>query len=230
VKYAIVTFGCRVNQADSCGFETGLRAEGARPTTPDDADVVVVNTCTVTASADQAARQAIRRVARLNPRARIVVTGCYATSRPEQVAALANVEHVVSNEDKPRLLHFLRRPEVLRSSAPTPESPGWLGQSTAERFGRGEGACGESIVPGTAGRTVFTLRVQTGCSEPCTYCIIPSTRGRPQSLRLPDVIREVDRARSGAAGVARRAPAGPGRSQGPRRQVSSQFPGTDGLF
>jgi threonylcarbamoyladenosine tRNA methylthiotransferase MtaB len=87
LKYSVITFGCRVNQADSLGFEEELRAAGAVAVSPDAADLVVVNTCSVTASADQGARQTIRRVARDNPGARIVVTGCYATRRPDEVGA-----------------------------------------------------------------------------------------------------------------------------------------------
>ena len=79
MKYSVITFGCRVNQADSLGFEEELLASGAAAASPEEADLVVVNTCSVTASADQGARQTIRRVARVNPAARIVVTGCYAT-------------------------------------------------------------------------------------------------------------------------------------------------------
>src|SRR5437879_8719139 len=100
MKYAVITFGCRVNQADSLALEEGLRAAGARPAAPEHADLVVVNTCSVTASADQGARQAIRRVARDNPNARIVVTGCYATRRPDEVRGLPNVACVVANDEK----------------------------------------------------------------------------------------------------------------------------------
>jgi len=78
VKYSILTFGCRVNQADSMAIERDLRARGGLAVQSADADVVVVNSCSVTATADQGTRQAIRRAARDNPRARIVVTGCYA--------------------------------------------------------------------------------------------------------------------------------------------------------
>src|SRR5437868_5077422 len=103
MKYAVITFGCRVNQADSLGFEEGLRAAGAVAAPPECADIVVVNTCSVTATADQGARQTIRRVARDNPSARIVVTGCYATRRSDEVATLPNVIRVVPNDDKARL-------------------------------------------------------------------------------------------------------------------------------
>src|SRR5436305_12245899 len=107
-KYTIVTFGCRVNQADSLRIEEQLRARGGREAASADADLVIVNTCSVTATADQGARQAIRRIARTNPGARIVVTGCYATRRPDEVASLPNVVRVVPNDDKPRLPSIAR--------------------------------------------------------------------------------------------------------------------------
>src|SRR5579864_7252411 len=109
LKYSILTFGCRVNQADSLGFEEELRASGASAAPPEQADLIVVNTCSVTASADQGARQTIRRVARANPAARIVVTGCYATRRPDEIRELPSVLCVVPNDQKPRLISVLRR-------------------------------------------------------------------------------------------------------------------------
>ena len=186
MKYSVITFGCRVNQADSLAFEEQLRAVGAQPAPPETADVVVVNTCSVTATADQGARQTIRRVARANPGARIVVTGCYATRRPDDVRELPNVVRVVPNDDKPRLLPIL-------GSGRLPPSPEAVHLTTAERFGEGDGSCGAAIEPGAAGRTAFTLRVQTGCAEPCAYCIIPTTRGRPRSVPIDSLIGEVER-------------------------------------
>jgi threonylcarbamoyladenosine tRNA methylthiotransferase MtaB len=180
MKYSVITFGCRVNQADSLGFEEELRASGASAAPPEQADLIVVNTCSVTASADQGARQAIRRVARANPAARIVVTGCYATRRPDEIRELPGVLCVVPNDEKPRLVPVLRR----AAAAPA---------TTAERFGDGDGSCGAQIEPGVAGRTAFTLRVQTGCAEPCAYCIIPATRGAPQSVPIDAVLSHVER-------------------------------------
>jgi threonylcarbamoyladenosine tRNA methylthiotransferase MtaB len=177
VKYSVITFGCRVNQADSMNVEERFRALGAIPAEAEGADVVVVNTCSVTASADQAARQTIRRIARVNPAAKIVVTGCYATRRPDEIAALPGVIRVVPNDDKPELV-----PLILRDST-----------STADRFGDGDGSCGAALEPGVAGRTAFTLRVQTGCAEACSYCIIPATRGRPRSVPIDDVLAEAGR-------------------------------------
>jgi threonylcarbamoyladenosine tRNA methylthiotransferase MtaB len=178
LKYSVITFGCRVNQADSLGFEEELRAAGAVAAEPGEADLVVVNTCSVTSTSDQGARQTIRRVARSNPHARIVVTGCYATRAAEEVRDLPNVVRVVPNDDKPTLV------QILRSSGEL---------TTAERFGDGDGGCGAAIEPGVAGRTAFTLRVQTGCAETCSYCIIPATRGRPRSVPIDDVLREAAR-------------------------------------
>jgi threonylcarbamoyladenosine tRNA methylthiotransferase MtaB len=178
VKYAIVTFGCRVNQADSLGLEAHLRARGATEAPPDAADVVVVNTCSVTASADQGARQMIRRISRDNPAARIVVTGCYATRRPDEITALPGVLRVVRNMEKDRI---------------APIVGDLFGLTTADRFADGDGACGAPIAPGVAGRTAFTLRVQTGCEERCSYCIIPTTRGPGRSLPIAAVIAQVER-------------------------------------
>jgi threonylcarbamoyladenosine tRNA methylthiotransferase MtaB len=172
MKYSVLTFGCRVNQAESLGFEEDFLARGDTPASPEESDVVVVNTCSVTSSADQAARQTIRRVARVNPGAKIIVTGCYSTRRPDEVASLPNVLRVVSNRDKDNLVPDL---------------------TTAERFGDGQGSCGATIEPGVAGRTAFTLRVQTGCSEPCSYCIIPTTRGVPISMPVEALLKQVDR-------------------------------------
>ena len=167
MKYAVVTFGCRVNQADSLMIEDGLRARGGVHSAPEEADVVVVNTCSVTASADQAARQTVRRIARVNPAVRVVVTGCYATRRPDEVAELPNVIRVVTNGGKDELV---------------------------EMFGDGDGPCGRTLTPGVAGRTALTLRVQTGCDEACSYCVIPSTRGAGRSKPLAAVVEDVRRA------------------------------------
>ncbi len=167
---------------------------GAVPAAPQDADLVVVNSCSVTATADQGTRQTIRRIARDNPNARIVVTGCYATRRPDEVAALPNVERVVPNDDKPRLIQLLRRPEETAETAKTAEKTlGSAFSAVSAVPSYGDGPCGATIEPGVAGRTAFTLRVQTGCAEPCSYCIIPTTRGTPRSVALGEILREVER-------------------------------------
>ena len=192
MKYAVVTFGCRVNQADSLGFEEELLAAGAVSSSAQTADLVVVNTCSVTATADQGARQTIRRIARDNPNARIVVTGCYATRRPAEIAALPNVERVVLNDDKPRLIQILKEKTGENAENADKNVFSALFASSAV-FSDGDGPCGATIEPGVAGRTAFTLRVQTGCAEPCSYCIIPATRGTPRSVSVDALWREVER-------------------------------------
>jgi threonylcarbamoyladenosine tRNA methylthiotransferase MtaB len=179
MRYAVVTFGCRVNQADSLGIEEDLRRRGAVESPAAEAELVVVNTCSVTATADQGARQTIRRIARDNPSARIVVTGCYATRAASDLTLLPNVVRVVANTEKSALVDDLL--------------DGVSGMSTAERFAGAEGPCGAPIAPGLAGRTAFTIRVQTGCDERCAYCIIPTTRGQGRSLPIDAVVREVER-------------------------------------
>ena len=192
MKYSLVTFGCRVNQADSLAFEEELLARGAVSAAPQDADLIVVNSCSVTATADQGTRQTIRRIARDNPHARIVVTGCYATRRPDEVASLPNVTRVVPNDDKPRLIQLIK--DGTAKNAKIAENISFFANSPISAVpSSGDGPCGATIEPGVAGRTAFTLRVQTGCAEPCSYCIIPTTRGAPRSVPLDDILREVDR-------------------------------------
>jgi threonylcarbamoyladenosine tRNA methylthiotransferase MtaB len=175
VKYCIITFGCRVNQADSLAIESDLAAAGGAPVSSEHAELVIVNTCSVTASADQGARQTIRRIARNNPNARIIATGCYATRCGDELAALPGVTRVVRNEEK------LTIPlTVLNGVEPSPRE-------------HVEGHCGHLLAPGLMGRTAWTLRVQTGCEEQCSYCIIPTTRGASLSRTVSDIRKEVDR-------------------------------------
>ena len=190
MKYSVITFGCRVNQADSLGFEEDLRAAGGEVDSPEHAELVVVNTCSVTASADQSARQTIRRVARTNPGARIIVTGCYATRLPDELRDLPGVMRVVPNDDKPRMIRLAVAGGAFSQPGNRAAS---ASMTTAERFADGDGGCGAPIEPGVAGRTAFTLCVQTGCAEPCSYCIIPTTRGAPRSVELEAVLADVDR-------------------------------------
>jgi threonylcarbamoyladenosine tRNA methylthiotransferase MtaB len=177
VKYSIVTFGCRVNQAESLGLEGELLSCGGEAVPADLADLVVVNTCSVTAAADQGARQAIRRIARANPAAKIVVTGCYATRRPADLCNLPGVARLVPNHDKDRLGETVRRE---------------VGLMTAERAGAGEGDCRPWVRPGVRGRTACLLQVQTGCDEACSYCAIPATRGPSRSRPLEAIVSEAD--------------------------------------
>ena len=169
MKYSIHTFGCRVNQADSFEMEERLRARGGVEAPADEADLVVVNTCTVTGAADQGARNLVRRIARRNASARIVVTGCYATREPDALACLPAVVRLVPNARKATLIDDVCGPDPV------------------------EGHCGSPLEPGAMGRTAYPLRVQTGCEESCAYCVIPSTRGASRSRPLAEVLADVKR-------------------------------------
>jgi threonylcarbamoyladenosine tRNA methylthiotransferase MtaB len=162
MKFSVLSFGCRSNQSDSCRIERRMLGEGGVSAEPGAADVVVVNTCTVTAAADQAARNAIRRLARLNPQAKIYVTGCYAARRPDEIGRLPGVTILPRFEETP--------PDAPITGRPAPAVP---------------------LRPGDRGRTAYPLRVQTGCDEQCAYCIVPGTRGPGRSLPLRSVLDEV---------------------------------------
>lgn len=167
---AMVTFGCRVNQFESALLKEGLSGSGfvaARP--GEGADLVVVNTCSVTAESDRQARQAIRRARREHPGARIVVTGCYAQRAPDAVAAMPGVDWVVGNPDKGALPALLRQEgeRLVRVSdadllPPPPE--------------------GEGVAPAQGDQARAHLQVQTGCDEGCTFCLIPRVRGPSRSF------------------------------------------------
>ncbi len=200
-------FGCRAARADGEAVSDRLRAAGFCERQPSAADVVVVNTCSVTAEADRAARAFIRRAHRLNPEARIVVTGCYAQRAPEELASLAGVAAVVGNS------HKALAPEIVLGLAqsthfPTPtNSPSDLGRFVgtesllaAERSGQApiwvddrfahsfiEAA---QIVPGLQTRP--NLKIQEGCGNRCTFCVIPQTRGSSRSLSAAAVLRQVE--------------------------------------
>ena len=174
MKYAVITFGCRVNQADSLGFEEGAARgrRGAAPP-PDRADLVVVNTCSVTATADQGARQTIRRIARDNP------------ERPHRRHRLLRDAPARRGAARcPTSSRVSQRRQAAACSAMVRAVFGLTTADSRRAFGDGDGSCGAAIEPGVAGRTAFTLRVQTGCAEPCSYCIIPATRGRPRSVPI----------------------------------------------
>lgn len=181
MTYAILTFGCRVNQADSFQFEEGLRVRGAVEAPVRSADLIIVNTCSVTSSADQGARRAIRGLSRDNPAARIVVTGCYATRRPDDLGLLPNVVCVVPNREKDVLLRSIDEA---------------FARNVRDRIDQRDGECGGGLMPGAMGRTAYPLRVQTGCDERCAFCVIPMTRGPSHSRQVGAIRDEISRVAS----------------------------------
>ena len=195
-SFFVENFGCRATQADGAAIERQLLDRGlARSGSADDAEVVVLNTCTVTASADQDARAAIRRIRRANPQARIVVTGCYAQRAPEEIAKLEGVSLVIGNSHK----HAL--PELTANLAPrafVPLASIGVGVEAAPMVVGNIFAHTELLAApvfdseSAAERTRPNLKVQDGCNNRCSFCVIPYVRGKSRSLTLDSVLREVD--------------------------------------
>jgi threonylcarbamoyladenosine tRNA methylthiotransferase MtaB len=177
---AFATLGCRLNQVDTQQLQRLLEGRGFRTVPPEtEADVVVVNTCTVTARAECSDRQAIRRAGRVSPRARVVVTGCWAQTSPAAVAALGGVDLVLGNADKPRLPDLLEA--LLAGPSPAPRVE--VSEIATARL--------EPVAPGPRvdGRSRAFLKVQDGCQHRCAFCIVPLARGASRSLE-PKVVAD----------------------------------------
>jgi len=174
-KVAFKTLGCRLNQAES---EQALEALGARgfdlAHAGEQPDVVVVNTCTVTAESTASSRRLIRKTAEAHPGATVVVTGCYAVAEPEEARAIPGVDLVVGNDHKDRLAALVAAVPAVR------RLPLVMRPAPLERL-----------------RTRVAVKAQTGCDEWCTFCIIPRTRGPlhsyPEEQVVADVRRQVER-------------------------------------
>ena len=220
-------FGCRAARADGEAIGDRLRAAGHCMRKPAEADLVVVNTCSVTAEADRAARAFIRRAHRLNPQARIVVTGCYAQRASDELAAMAGVAAVVGNSHKalaPEIIldlvryrqgealkghdlsraagtrnagvalaadgvlgheHGLVRVQSLVSVNSTVTAPIWADDLFAHSFLEET-----QLVPGSQTRP--NLKIQEGCGNRCSFCVIPQTRGPSKSLPAAGILRQVE--------------------------------------
>jgi len=182
---AFATLGCRLNQVDTGELQAALERRGFRAAgSGEAAEVVVVNTCTVTARADVSDRQAIRRAVREHPGARVVVTGCWAQTAPDAVAGLPGVDLVAGNADKPRLA------DLLEDLLATPRRPGArVAVSPVPRAG----PLGPASAAGAVGRSRAFLKVQDGCQHRCAFCIVPQARGGSRSRDPQFVLDEVRR-------------------------------------
>ncbi|HET8826885.1 MAG TPA: MiaB/RimO family radical SAM methylthiotransferase [Terriglobales bacterium] len=204
-SFYVENFGCRATQADGAAIEQQFRQQGLdRAEAPTGADFVVLNTCAVTAAAEQDARAAVRRIRRQNPDCKIVMTGCYAQRAPAEVAALAGVSHVIGNSHKHTLAQI-----ALRETAETNisqnrefipvsdlEQPGASRRGSVDIFVSDIFAHTEllaaPVFDSSNERTRPNLKIQDGCNNRCSFCIIPSLRGRSRSLPVEDVLREVN--------------------------------------
>ncbi len=177
-RFHVQNFGCRATQADGAALESQLAARGLESAGRDAADVVILNTCTVTAEADSDARSAIRRVHRENPNARILVTGCYAQRSPEELSAMPGVEWVVGNSHKTSIAELI--------AAETPYHGGIV---SGDIFATSDILT--APVSDSSDRTRPNLKIQDGCHNRCSFCIIPFVRGRSRFVPPEQVVEQV---------------------------------------
>jgi threonylcarbamoyladenosine tRNA methylthiotransferase MtaB len=183
-EYHVENFGCRASRADGEIISADLRQRGLTPAaTPADADVIVANTCSVTAQADRSARAFVRKMHRENPTARILVTGCYAQRAPDELAAMPGVHAVIGNSHKALV------PALAQQAA------GFVplaGLYLDDAFAHSELAMPQGgWRTENGGQTRPNLKVQDGCGNRCSFCIIPTTRGHSRSLSMEACLREV---------------------------------------
>jgi threonylcarbamoyladenosine tRNA methylthiotransferase MtaB len=211
--FYVQNFGCRATQADGASIERQFQSHGLdRASTPADAQIVVLNTCTVTASADQDARASIRRIHRENPQARIVVTGCYAQRSPEELAALPGVAQVIGNSHKHQLAEIAVGENLTPLAATFPAQRAFVPLSTlSAAWGSSQRPIANDPRPifvsdifahtqllaapvfdAANERTRPNLKVQDGCDNRCSFCVIPYVRGQSRSLPLERVLQEVN--------------------------------------
>jgi len=180
--YCVTTLGCRVNQCESAAIGRRLEERGWQQTAAQEASVCIVNTCAVTRKAAMQSRQAIRRIARANPGARIIVTGCYAQIDPSTLACLEGVDTVAGNAFK----HII--PDLAADGNRSRD------RETARIIHDDISACRQfaplpASVKGT--RTRALLKIQDGCNSFCTYCIVPYARGPSRSMPQDEVMRNL---------------------------------------
>ena len=180
-RVAFYTLGCKVNQYDTeamleCFERAGYRVVDFK----EEADVYVVNTCTVTGTGDQKSRKTIRRTARQNPQAAIVVAGCLAQREADEMLAIPGVALVVGSQKRGRVVEMLEQALLEKRKLSAVDSL--------------KGAEFEQLsVSGHEGKTRATMKIQEGCDRYCAYCIIPSVRGPVRSMPLESVAQEAKR-------------------------------------
>src|SRR5579872_4523163 len=197
--FYLENFGCRATQADGAAIERQLARQGMdRASAASQAEVVILNTCTVTAAADQDVRAAVRRIHRENPGCRIVVTGCYAQRAPQEIAALPGVTAVVGNSHKQHVAEVAAGTNAASGFVPLSDinranTDGLAGTLVGDIFAHTELMAAPVFDADLASeRTRPNLKVQDGCDNRCSFCVIPYVRGQSRSLRLEKVLEEVN--------------------------------------
>lgn len=183
-KIAFYTLGCKVNQADTASMENLFLRSGHQLVSFDgEADVYIINTCVVTNTGQRKSRQTIHRAIRKNPNALIVVTGCYPQTAAEEVKAIAGVDMIIGNQDRAQILQLVEE-RLAHRQTDTLDAVHKLTASTAFE----EMAAGD-----ITDKTRAFLKIQEGCNQFCTYCIIPYARGPLRSRSLESIRTETQR-------------------------------------
>jgi threonylcarbamoyladenosine tRNA methylthiotransferase MtaB len=175
-RIAIATLGCKVNQFETAAMAEQLRADGWELVPfNSQADLYLINSCTVTSRSDAESRRLIRRARRLNPAARVVATGCYAQVQPEALAAMTELNQVLGNEEKQWIVEAIARGTNQITDLSTLSTAGPLRLTSHLEHTRA------------------FLQVQNGCENGCSYCIVPAARGPNRSASADEVITTVQR-------------------------------------
>ena len=183
-KIAFYTLGCKVNQADTASMENLFLRSGHQLVSFDgEADVYIINTCVVTNTGQRKSRQTIHRAIRKNPNALIVVTGCYPQTAAEEVKAIAGVDMIIGNQDRVQIVQLVEE-RLAHRQTDTLDAVHKLTASTAFE----EMAAGD-----ITDKTRAFLKIQEGCNQFCTYCIIPYARGPLRSRSLESIRTETQR-------------------------------------
>lgn len=198
MKIAFTTLGCKLNFAESSSIGKALLERGhTRAQRGEEADICIINTCTVTNTADHKDRQTIHRIRRQNPNAIIIVTGCYAQLKPEEIADMNEVDYVLGQNEKFNIPQFIEELEAgLRSPdsrLQTSEQETIIHTSAIREIDAFHGAFSKDD------RTRCFIKVQDGCNYFCTYCTIPLARGKSRNPSIAEVVTEAKKALAGGA-------------------------------
>lgn len=191
MKIAFTTLGCKLNFAESSSIGKALLERGhTRAQRGEEADICIINTCTVTNMADHKDRQAIHRIRRQNPNAIIIVTGCYAQLKPEEIADMNEVDYVLGQNEKFNIPQFI---EQLEARTESQKSRAVIHTSAIREIDAFHGAYSKDD------RTRCFIKVQDGCNYFCTYCTIPLARGKSRNPSIAEVVSEAKKALAGGA-------------------------------
>jgi threonylcarbamoyladenosine tRNA methylthiotransferase MtaB len=176
-KAAYYTLGCKLNFAETSTIAKQLSERGIRKVLPGEkADICVVNTCSVTELADKKCRQTIRKINKQHPHAFVVVTGCYAQLKPEDVSRIEGVDLVLGAGEKTDVLTYLQKKEEKKVVSPIKELKSFVPSCSADD------------------RTRHFLKVQDGCDYYCSYCTIPFARGKSRNGSIADLVKMAEEA------------------------------------